>query len=92
MTGLLAAGPRLQAERARLDLARPAHVAALAARPPAQHPFGGAVAAAAAVDRYILELVVLYYVLLCAGGLTWWGEIALLPPGRHGMDARRLVH
>ena len=89
MEDKLAAGPALRAERSRLDAARDVHVAALAA--PTQHPFGGS-AAVPAVDRYILELIVIYYIMLCAGGLTWWGEVALLPPGRHGMDARRLVH
>ena len=59
-------------------------------QPLVQHPFGGA-AAAAAVDRYILQLVVLYYVLLCVGGVAWWGETSLLPPGRHGMDAQGRV-
>ena len=81
----LAAGPRLQAERDRLHAARPVHVAAL--RACAQHPFGCG-AADAAVDRYITQLVVLYYLLLCVDGLLWWGEVALLPPGRHGMDVR----
>jgi hypothetical protein len=88
---LLDAGPGLRAERARLEAARPAHLAALQARTLEQFPFGG-VEAAAAVDRYILELVVLYYLMLCVGGLTWWGETALLPPGQHGMDARRHVY
>jgi len=88
---LLDAGPGLRAERARLEAARPAHLAALQALSRTQHPFGG-VEAAAAVDRYILQLVVLYYTLLCVGGLTWWGETALLPPGRHGMNARRHVY
>ena len=87
---MLAEGPGLQAERARLAAARPEHLQALAACPQARHPFGGA-AAAAAVDRYILQLVTLYYFLLCAGGITWWGETSLLPPGRHGMDAQGLV-
>ena len=86
----LAAGPVLQGERERLDAARPVHVEALAARTPTQHPFGGS-AAGPAVDRYILELVAFYYIMLCTGELTWWGEIALLPPGRHGMDVRQLV-
>ena len=78
---------KLRAEHERLTAARPEHLKALEALSPAQHPFGGA-AAAAAVDRYILQLVTLYYVMLCVG-VTWWGETALLPPGRHGMDARR---
>ena len=91
MEAKLAAGLLLKGERDRLDAARPTHVEALTARTPMQHPFGGS-AAVQAVDRYILQLVALYYVTLCVGRLTWWGEVALLPPGRHGMDARQLVH